>query len=384
MTEKGEDFVLIEKNDYFGGRLKWAYFYGKYITLGAGLIRQQDIDIQNLCQKMGLELSQSETDVKQHPSLNVSMEEMDSILKTIQDKYDEVKNELINIFCKEFLELYFPADFTNKLKKINSYNDFWTADIRQTIKYYPLREFVYHHDKTFNIKKHWSGLVEALVSKIDFKKLHLNEKVIEINWSEKKIITDKNIYQTTRLFICTNIEIKEAKLNLPPKLEKTLGEIGSVPFVRLYTYHPLGHKVDHIRVPGPLEKMIPISDKVLMSGYTEKWNADFLKNLLDKSPADGIEKINKLIHNALFGSKYNPTKCSDYIMQYWNHGVHFFKPRSGPIIRSSDNVYFVGEMTLNPRVQIEYPPILGMTANIQGWTQGAVESVNDCIKEIFH
>ena len=361
LTKKSKKFILIEKNDYFGGRMKWQNFYGTYVTLGAGVIRDHDIQLQKLCTDLGLEMIKAEQNVQNHIDLNVSLQEMLDALEKIDFIYKKVSSNLVKVSFREFLEIYFSTDFVQRFKNFNAYNDFWDADVHQTINTYPLSEIIYRPSIIYKIKEQWRGLIDALLKSIDSQNLHLNEYVKKIDWGSRTVQTNVTVYQTDRLFICTDKCITFSELILPPEIMKTLNIIGSVKFLRMYTYHPFGHGINSMRVPGSLEKIFSINEKILMSAYTEDQNAQFLRDiLLNKNRDEIINNINSLLRNIL-EPKYQFKPCTDYVIHFWDHGVHFYHPCiKNEIITQSDGVFLLGEMA----------------SQKQGWTEGAIESVN--------
>lgn len=366
LEQMGQKFILFEKNDYLAGRMKWAYFHDVRVTLGAGVIREHDSDLIELCNKLGLELKSSKFSYALHPSIYTNQKEIDNIVEYIIKVYQEHKNNLDLMNFRTFMDLYFPVEFTAKFKELVIYNDGWLEDVHNIINDYPLREMLPRTDKNFSIDGGWEKLIKTVIEKIKNKdNLKINEEVIEIDWPNKKIMTSKGKYSTKRLFICTNIEITNAKLNLPNDILKTLKIIGSVPFLRVYTYHPYGLEWISYRVPGPLQKIIPMGKKVCMSAYTDSFNAEQVRDILERlNGQDAIDSMNKLIKNAFAGTSMKDSWCTDYIYHYWQHGVHYFKPHNEEIITSRDNVYLVGEMT----------------SKYQGWSQGAINSVNQTLK----
>jgi protoporphyrinogen oxidase len=367
LKQQKQNFILFEKTNRLGGRVKWTHFHGKEITLGPGVIREHDTNVLELVKELDLELNSNMSSYDMHPSIAANQNELDSMIDTIDKVYQTNKSQLHNLTFKQFLDLYLPAEFVLRFKQVVLHNDGWDADVHQTVKYYPLNEFVSKPSKIFYLKNGWSSLIETIIEKINEpNKLKISEAVIEIDWPNKLIKTNKRNYTANRLFICTNIEIKNIKLNIPKELLSTLDKINSIPYLRCYTYHPFEHGVESVIVPSILEKMIPMNDKILMSAYTDNINATEINEIFNSDNRENLSRINLLIKNTLIGSKYQYSIATDYVYQYWKHGVHYFEPFDKELIMSNDNVYLSCEMV----------------ANDQGWTNGALESVNQTLKSL--
>lgn len=368
LQQHGENFILLERHNELGGRMIWTDFHGIRVTLGAGILRMNDLDGQALCKELNILFEKKDTSYTYHPSIHVEQTEIDRFINQIFDTYHKHKNELINISFESFVNIYFSAEFVAKLRRIVSYNDFWYADVHDTIANYPLKEILPNNNVPFySIKGGWASVLEGVLNLINDKtKLHTSEEVTEINWVNRIITTSKHLYKTNRLFICTNIDINKIKLNIPSELLNTFNQIGSIPFVRFYAYYPTKHNVKNTYyVPGPLTKMIPMTENILMIAYSDNNNAiqlhDILKN--HSSSNEIRNNFNKLVGNSQKDGPYQSKYFTDFVYKYWEHGIHYYIPHTEKIITNIDNIYLVGEMV----------------SQNQGWVEGALNSVNETL-----
>ena len=359
LQKLGEPYLLLEKESSFGGRAKNVDFHGVNIPLGAGVIRQEDKCIRDLVKELGLTLSSWESDMKLHPTIHISEENKAKMISQLKKVYDGGK---FSGTFRQFINLNFTAEFIMKFEQIVGHNDFWGADVNDVMKHYPFNELLVFPSTISAVVGGWNVVIDALVKNCDKSSLRTNEPVVEIDCEEKLI---NNKYTYDRLFLCGDATLKVFAEKLPKKIGETLNHISSVPFIRLYTLHPEKFTVPFLKVPTILQKMIPITDTVLMSAYTENYQAETLKEILEKKKA--LRDINSLIKNSIYGSNYTVSKATDFTWKWWEHGIHYYKPHAKQLVKWENNVYLLGEMG----------------SDNQGWVEGAIESVYAVICELF-
>ena len=153
--------------------------------------------------------------------------------------------------------------------------------------------------------------------------------------------------------------------------------IGTVPFVRIYTYHKNGHNfqgtnIDHYNIlanNNPLQKVLIMNDKILMASYSNSNYATFWNNIKSKS------KLKNIVENKLKSIVKTTNKIDDIYIKYWHEGIHYFKPLKGVTIKNLmkqlenpiNNFFVCGEM-------LSYR---------QGWVEGSLESVNRVVSDII-
>ena len=174
----------------------------------------------------------------------------------------------------------------------------------------------------------------------------------------------------TKNVICT-CTIKSMKIlnKLPLKINYE-DYIGYVPFIRIYTYHKNGHKLDIERyniLNSKLHKIIVMSDKVLMISYSDNKNALYWKKYIStKNILNVLKKEVKHLFNI-------EIEIDDIIIKYWDEGIHYYKPCRlyvDDIIKKLQNplegLYIGGEML----------------SKKQGWVEGSIESIDRIYKLI--
>jgi hypothetical protein len=122
-------------------------------------------------------------------------------------------------------------------------------------------------------------------------------------------------------------------------------------------------------IPGPLKKIIPMNpDKgVYMIAYSDNEDAKYLNDRLTNTQKNR-DYFCELLEEALGIPKgaLNLIAIKDY---YWPIGTHYYEPLHGSFKNRKDFI---------KKAQIPMPGILvvgEMISMNQGWTQGALESV---------
>jgi hypothetical protein len=205
---------------------------------------------------------------------------MKKAVKLIKMKYNQLKKinnkDIKNLNVKQFIIKYFGKKFFNAYDKIAEYKDYHFSDIEYYIKYYDIVDHIPDPYKLLSIS--WTELIYKLEKTLNKNKIKTNFKVNKINYVQNNkgnyyIINNKyktkNIISALTLNPLYNI-LTKSKMN---KIKYT-DFLGTIPFARIYTYHKNGHNLDEILqryniVDNKLEKIIIMSDKILMISYSD-------------------------------------------------------------------------------------------------------------------
>jgi protoporphyrinogen oxidase len=258
------------------------------------------------------------------------------------------------------------------------YGDYLDGDVEYYIKRYPIG------DDNINpyivIFLSWTDLINKLIKNINKSKIRLNttcnsilkneENMFIINVNDNKKIYTRNIISTVTVNVLTKITSKLDILDYNKY-------IGSVPFMRIYSYHKNGHNFQNDNIgyfnivldqKNHLQKVLVMNDKILMATYSNNVHALYWHNIKSKR-----ELINKL-EEYLREININVTDIDDIYVKFWDEGVHYFKPIKSYTIKQLinklehpiDNFYVCGEL-----ISLR-----------QGWVEGALESSTRVIKRI--
>ena len=392
--------ILLEKNNKLGGRAEQVNFHGTTIKLGAGILEQKNKHLIKLLNKHKINYIKANSfyhifnyDTKHIKSKGLTEVEKEHNLLIIKivKKVKELRENNIkytHLTFDEFMIKYFNPEDVEQFKLCCPYNDFLDGDIDYHLKYYPITDDLAGIYKIGYID--WEKLISLFKNKIikNGGTIKLN---YEVNKIEKEIINGKtrfiiqDIIANNYNIIANNLILA---LTLKPLLKITstpsLGinfrydkYLGTVPFVRIYSYHKNGHNfqgpsiknVNIIAEDNPLQKIIPINDKILMACYCDNLNAEFWTEILDNKNKV-IETINYYLQKVC----QDVTEIDDVYIKYWKEGVHYLKPRKNKKISS------ILKKLQNPTPNIK---VVGeLVSKKQGWVEGAISSVNKVIKNL--
>lgn len=373
LREKYSNGILLEKESEFGGRTYEMKWHEQIIKLGAGIMADHNTHLLELLKKLKIKVNSFDSDVK---VLYDYQFDMNQAIKDIKSKYNKEKANIDGLTMKEFLVKYLGKKFADQFIENCEYRDFLESDPGYFIKYYTIDDMSHSPYKVLTIR--WGELVEKLVQP----NCKSNSEVISVRKKGNlfKIKTKENEYLCKKIYFA---------LTLMPldKLIKNLIDfkysehIGTVKFIRIYTYHSkpydLGSLGHYNLVPGPLQKIIKISPNILMVSYSDNLEAKYWKKtILDKNKKFQIQKVETELANlakmSKSLSKIKISKIDDIELGYWDEGVHYYKPNIGTSInklinklsKPAKNIYVIGEII----------------SKKQGWVEGAIESVNRIIK----
>jgi protoporphyrinogen oxidase len=360
--------LLLEKNDYFGGRALDVNFHNNTIKLGAGIAELNNKHLLRLLKKLKIKINQYKG------SINVISDEKVNINKMIlqiKDMYKKTPFEKIkNMSVSEFIIKYFSKDFFDTYSKYVEYTDFFNSSIESYIKYYNINDHT-HTDYTI-VSVDWMLLIQKLINYIEkYNKIIKKYEVKNIKYVDNKYIIN-NEYETKNIIFAVTIK-NLIKLfnnsNIPININYN-DYIGYVPFIRIYTYHKNGHNIEAERyniVDNKLHKILLLNDKLLMVSYSDYRNAIYWYKYMNnkKILINKIQKSLKQIFN-------KDIQIDDIIVKYWEEGIHYYKPKSGLKVKEIIN-----------KLQNPYPNIYvcgEMLSLKQGWVEGSIQSVNQIYK----
>ncbi len=350
--------LLLEKNAHFGGRAYEMDFHGSLIKLGAGIMADHNKHLIKLLNKLKMKINIYPSFIATSGLKDFNMG--DAICK-IKTKYNELKNNdiIYKLTIKQFLIKYFGKAFTKEFIINCEYYDFVNSNIEYFIKYYDINDM--NHESYNILSISWTDLINKLVKNNCLN----NSEVVKVEKEQNlyKIITNNNHYYCKKIIYSTALKslMKLSKNILNINYNKF---IGTVPFIKIYCYYKNGYKMDlpHFTiVNGRLQKIVRITDKILMACYCDSNNANYWHRVSHLNKDTQIKIINKYL------KKYNVIgHINDIIIAYWNEGVHYYKPMKNldktikKLSHPDKNIYVVGEI-------ISYK---------QGWVEGCIESVN--------
>ena len=378
LLDKKYSVLVLEKNDYIGGRIKEVKFHNTIIKLGAGVSQGKNINVLNLLKLLkvpyttGISIKSIITNINDFNinHFNINDFNINNAIKLIKAKYTELdKSLLYKMTFGQFLEKYFGKKFKLNYIKHSGYTDFINSDITYHIKYYPIEDHLTKDNILVYLK--WSDLINKLKQNLTIK---LNTNVINVYRNDYFCVNTKDTtYYSRKIIFALSIKplnhlIKNLHTGINYKKY-----IGVVKYMRIYTYHKNGHNFKNDQIKGynilvdknPLQKIIIISDKILMASYCDGANALYWNTM----PQGELK--NTLLY-WLRKIEHNTTEIDDVLCKFWDEGVHYYKPHKHikNMIKKLQNpgkdIYVVGEV-----VSFRH-----------GWVEGAISSVNIIYKKM--
>jgi len=377
-------FLVLErdKRSWLGGRANNVDFYGVSVVTGAGVIRKnKDKLLIDLCNE--LKVKYNEFPVKKHYAKTIEPIDIGKIIAYLKKEF-RVDIDSNKTF-KEFALPILGERVYKNLLICSAYTDYENEDAYETLYYYGFDD---NYKPWLALNVSWHDIVEKLAHKIGIKNIKTSANVVGVYKMDecgcgflvelangKKLTCSKTIIATT---------ISSVKKLVPgaDKPDSIYQQIHGQVFLRVYgKFSKESSEImreavpTQTIVPGPLHRIIPMNPEkgVYMIAYTDNDGAKFFKNSLENNQANRaffcevLEKSLGLEIGAL-----HLTAIRDF---YWPIGTHYYEPLKGPnknrqqFIRAAQNpvpcMYVVGEMI----------------SRKQGWTEGALESVNAIISK---
>jgi protoporphyrinogen oxidase len=372
LLTKTNKTLLLEKNNYFGGRALDIKFHDSYIKLGAGIAELHNKHLLKVLKKLKIKSPKFDGSINVISKEKVNINKMINDIKKIYNKmsFDEIKHMSVS----EFIIKYLGQNFFNQYSKYIEYTDFFDSSIESYIKYYNIND---HKQSDYVIiYVDWMLLIKILIKHIKkYNQLKKNYEVKQIKFNkETNTYIINNTYETKNIVFAATIKSLSniiKKSSLPININYN-DYIGYVPFIRIYTYHKNGHNINAPRyniVNNKLHKVLLLNDKILMVSYSDNANALYWYKFMNnkKEIINKIKKSLKEIFN-------QDVEIDDIKIAFWEEGVHYYKPKSGLKVKEiikklsnpHDNIYVCGEM-------------LSLK---QGWVEGAIQSADDIFKLI--
>ena len=376
-TNPTAKLIILEKNNKksIGGRMNVYNFYDNYVNIGAGVGRKKkDFLLIDLLKDLKIKYTESILNVNYHD--NVNKIDVINILKELKKEYsNKYKNSTFKKFALEILG----KDKYNNFITYLGYTDYECEDAYETINFYGIEDNI---GGWTNLKIRWDELINKLCDKINYDNIKFNKNIISINKVNDKynVITDKNKkYSGNKIIIASTINTVKKLL---PKQE-IYKQIHGQPFMRAYgkfdkTSSEIIRNIikGYTIVNGPLKKIISINpdEGIYMISYTDNAGAKYFKDNTENNETNRIFFCNE-IEKTLDLSK-NSLKLIGIKTFYWEIGTHYYEPLSKEY---NSRIEFI-KKAQNPMKNIF---VVGeMISRNQGWTQGALESVEKIINKI--
>lgn len=361
LGKKNKVGLLLEKESDLGGRLLEIMFHGKLIKLGAGIMAEHNIHLLKLLNELKIKYISFNSTTN---TIFNDFFDMELAIKQIKEMYMKNKEATINMTSIQFLKKYFSPDFVKKFLANCEYRDFLESDIRYFIKYYDINDMSHLTNKV--LLGNWIDLINKLKLPNCITNFEVN-KIIKL---ENGLFKINNQYITKKVYICTTLKPLD-KLIGPLIDFKYSDFIGTIPFVRIYTWHSKPYDQTKIKnynlVPNELDKIIKITPNILMASYSDNASATYWKPISFMDKKSQIKNVEKKLQELNIGIN----KVDDVEIAWWDEGVHYYKPFGKAsindvikkLLKPTKGIYVLGEIT----------------SKKHGWVEGAIKSVDSII-----
>jgi hypothetical protein len=364
---KSTNFIIFEKNDYIGGRIKNIKWHDTFISLGGGVFLPEHEYVIDLCRIFGIETEKYKsvyhlTDLEgKEPNNPLYYKDFDVVYKSLRKKYFKYETEIKknNLTFKQFLEIYFPFEVTQTILTNSLYSSYFNADpgifLDNDFLYDCFRikdtKMLYIKGKD-DSKNGYDFLIEQLILQIDTSNIKINSPVTQITYKNNlyECISNNTSFFTKKIVLATDIK-SEIKFDLPNEIllpvNHIFNSVGYEPYIRIYSFHKNGHKLTtSCKTQGLIGKTIIMNNNILMMCYNESIYATDLNNLLTlKNKEEQILILYKLFQN----HNIDISKPDDIYIQYWYVGAHYCKPNFNignelELLRDKYNIEVIGEI----------------------------------------
>jgi hypothetical protein len=382
-TKNKNKCLLLEKDNKLGGRAGNVNFHGSQIAIGAGILRKnKDKLLINLCKKLKVPLNEFTANINYDKIKNTihiiniikTLKKLKSSMKTLSEKkkrFFTFKQYFISIFGKKYYDNF---------KKTIGYTDYENEDMEEVINNYGMDDNVPGW-KGYGLS--WNLLIEKLVKNIGKKNIKMNTSVEKIKLENNdiyKITTNNKTYYAKKIIIATPIDMIKKLIKNNNSL---YNNIGGQPFLRIYGIFEkkcisiLKNAINSTTiVNSPLYKIIPINPNkgIYMIVYNDNKGACALKKYAKNTPVNR-KYLSKMVSKSLGINQV--CKLKDIKSFYWNVGTHYYKPLKN-LKFENRNEYI--KMAQNPQKNMY---VVGeMISHKQGWTEGAIESVEKIVYKL--
>jgi hypothetical protein len=383
-TKPDLSILLLEKNNHLGGRTWKEEFCNKSVVVGAGVLRAKDKRAIKLLNELNISYSIHKKKTYYILPFN---HDIDKIFIQLKKEYNDNPDKYIKYTFKKFGESIIGKKIYNECKIQSGFSDFDNQNVYDTLYNY---DFDDNFTKSNVIYVDWTLLINGLKNKLkSFRNFNLqtNINVKKIDYNDIiTVFTNKTNYECKKIISGTNItDFLKIFRDLPKKSLVPYNKIQGQPFLLLYAkFSKDSARIMEKHIEGfticnsILQKIIPIDSKdgIYIISYSDNKNALLLKPHVNdkKFIADLVEKTLNI------DSKIEILKLRNY---FWENGTHYYKPYqhlystdefykkiTNPIINNSakmNNVHIVGEMVCQK----------------QGWVEGTLETIDNCLDSIL-
>ena len=384
LKQKGEPFQLLEKSARkdLGGRMGSPLFYGVPVAKGAGIGRKRkDKLLQELLSDLKINTHEFRATHQYAESIGSDYCLVKQVFLQLKQEFENEPAKYEHLTFKQFAKPILGQEEYKQFTTCAGYTDYENEDVRSTLYDYGFDD---NYTNFTGISIPWTEVIDTLVKEIGESTIQCNSEVLRISQEGDNenlsyiVHTRRDSYEATNIIIATTIHPLRQLL---PRITE-YKNIESQPFLRIYGRFSLSsmrllqkNLSTTTIVPGPIHKLIPMNpDKgIYMIVYTDNKGAKALKEYT-KNTVSNCHYLQRQIERALVIPR-DSLELESILSFYWEEGTHYYKPLTQTpyktrkqFIKAAQNpypnIYVVGEMI----------------SQKQGWVEGALESVEQVLK----
>ena len=134
--------LVLEKENYLGGRVQEVNFHGNTIKLGAGIAAKNNHHLLKLLNKLKIKYNSVTGNINVISNSDYYTKKYhNNIIKQVKGKVKELTNKNIDyghLTFKQFMYKYFNKKDVDNYFLHSEYNDYLDGDVNYHIKYYPI------------------------------------------------------------------------------------------------------------------------------------------------------------------------------------------------------------------------------------------------------
>jgi len=368
-------FIILEKErkQKLGGRAGNEMFCGVEIVTGAGIGRKKkDVLLYRLLKELSIKTSEFTVEPKYSRTIP-EISDIPKIMDELKKHSKGTKPETFKALAKRILG----QEGYNNFLITSGYTDYENQDAQDVLHYYGMEDN-YSKYKGFHVS--WKELVWKMAEMIGTEHFRFSSNVVAMTKTTSntfQVYTESKDYSAKKVIVATTIS--GIRLLLPEY--PIFKEIEGQPFLRVYGKFLEPDIVNRFVqsttiVPGPLQKIIPINTEkgVYMIAYSDNNQAEFLKPHLENT-ALNRKFFCQLLEKSL-GIPKDSLKLSTMKHYYWDIGTHYYKPLLNKFKTRKEFI----EKAQHPDKNIM---VVGEAVSLQqGWTEGALKSVEKVVRFI--
>ena len=366
------------KKKWLGGRISNEMFQGVQVVTGAGVGRKEkDYLLIDLLKELKIPYSDCKVSHNYAPTIQ-NICNVKKTLLLLKSEYKKSTTQYQKKTFKEFATSILGVDAYKQFTVCSGYTDYENEDVYDTLYNYGFED---NYGDWTSLRIQWKTLIDTITKKIGLHNIKTSNTVSKIDTLSPYnfvIHTDQGpTYSCNKVIIATTI--KSVLKIVPGASDKNsiYQQIHGQTFLRVYGKFSKSSAsimkqlvTGQTIVPGPLKKIIPMDTEkgVYMIAYTDNEDAISLKKYLENTPENRniFCELLELSLGIPIGTLHL-NAISDY---YWPIGTHYYEPLRGPY--KNRNEFIKAAQHPMPGMLV----VGEMISKNQGWTQGALESVD--------